>query len=220
MKIKKIKDLGIVIPAHNELDTIDDVTRKTALLADICVINDFSKDGTLDFLKKNRIKHINNVKQLGYEATIVKGIKYFLKKKKYIITFDADLQFKLSDIIKAYNKIKIENADIIVGSRVQKNRITEVILNSYFKFKYNIKDPISGLKIYKTNLLKKILKHSNKNNFLVDIITNAVKKKYKIRNFNIKTNKRLDKPRIGNILNSNFKIFKILIYTFFFKLNK
>jgi len=66
MKIKKIKDLGIVIPAHNEFKTIELVSKKTSLIADICVVNDNSKDGTQNILKKNNIQHINNFKRLGY----------------------------------------------------------------------------------------------------------------------------------------------------------
>ena len=52
MKIKKIKDLGIVIPAYNEFKTIELVAKKTSLIADICVVNDNSKDGTQIILKK------------------------------------------------------------------------------------------------------------------------------------------------------------------------
>ena len=32
MKIKKIRDLGIVIPAHNEFKTIELVAKKTSLI--------------------------------------------------------------------------------------------------------------------------------------------------------------------------------------------
>lgn len=219
MKIKKIKDLGIVIPAHNEFETIKLVAKKTSLIADICVVNDYSKDGTQNILRENDIQHISNLKRLGYEASIVKGIKYFFNKKKFILTFDADLQFKLSDIKKAYKKISNKKVDIVIGSRDIKNRFTENILNFLFNVKFNITDPISGLKIYKTNSVKKIIKYASSKFFLVDIITNASKKNFKIKNFRIKTNKRADKPRVGNLIKSNLKILKILVYVFFFNKN-
>ena len=220
MKIKKIRDLGIVIPAHNEFKTIELVAKKTSLIADICVVNDNSKDGTQNILKKNNIQHINNFKRLGYEASIVRGIKYFLNKKKYILTFDADLQFKLSDIKKAYKIISNKKADIVIGSRDIKNRSTENILNFLFNVRFNITDPISGLKIYNANSVNKIINYANNNFFLVDIITNAIKKNLKIENFKVKTKKRADKPRVGNLIKSNFKILKILIYVFFFNINE
>ncbi len=188
--------------------------KKTSLIADICVVNDNSKDGTQIILKKNNIQHINNFKRLGYEASIIRGIKYFFNKKKYILTFDADFQFHLSDIKKAYKIISKKKVDIVIGSRDIKNRFTEIILNFLFNIRFNIKDPISGFKIYKTNSVKKIINYANNNLFLVDIITFAIKKNFRIKNFEIKTKKRADKPRVGNLIKSNFKIFKILIYLF------
>lgn len=216
MNIKKIKDLGIVIPAYNESKTIKSVSKKASFFADICVVNDNSKDKTQIILKKNNINHISNLKRLGYEASVIKGIKYFYKKKKYVLTFDADLQFRLSDIPKAYNKINYKIADIVIGSRILKNRISEIILSFLFKIKFGIKDPISGLKIYKINSIKKLLKHTKKDLFLVDIISNGFKENLRIFTFNIKTKKRIDEPRIGNLIQSNLKIIKIIFYIFFF----
>ena len=80
MKIKKIKDLGIVIPAHNEFETIKLVAKKTSLIADICVVNDYSKDGTQNILRENDIQHISNLKRLAFQC---KGINI---NKKYILT--------------------------------------------------------------------------------------------------------------------------------------
>jgi len=216
MNIKKIKDLGIVIPAYNESKTIELVSKKASFFADVCVVNDNSIDKTKIILKKNNINHISNLKRLGYEASVIKGIKYFSKKKKYVLTFDADLQFKLSDIPKAYKKINYKSADIVIGSRILKNRISEIILSFLFKLKFGIKDPVSGLKIYKINSIKKILKQARKNLFLVDLISNGFKEKLRILCFNIKTKKRIDESRIGNFIDSNLKIIKIIFYVLLF----
>ena len=69
-----------------------------------------------------------------------------------------------------------------------------------FKFKYEIDDPISGLKIYKVNKLKKIIGQVTENFFLVDILLFAIKKNFKICSKNISIKKRDGDPRVGNSL--------------------
>ena len=94
----------------------------------------------------------------------------------------------------------------------KKNRKIEKLISIFFFKKFKCKDPLSGFKIYKKTTLKKININKINNFFLVDLVVFFFKKGFKIRNYNLVTNSRIDKPRIGNIFVSYFKMLKILIY--------
>ena len=213
MYLKK-KDLGIVIPSYNEEYTIKKAYQSCSKFGEPLVINDCSSDKTLEILKKNNIKHLNNSSNLGYEKSVLKGINYFINKKKYVLTYDSDLQFDGNDIIKLYNIIKKKKLDVLIGARKRKNRISENILEFFFNIKYNIRDPISGLKIYRCSKIKKIIKLIKSDLFLVDLIKISFLKNLKIEYINIITKKRSDNSRVGNIFKANIKIFRIFYKLF------
>ena len=53
---------------------------------------------------------------------------------------------------------------------------------------------------------------------MIWIIINNIKYNIKhIKNYNIKTNLRKDKSRVGNFIKANTKMLKILSYIFFYK---
>ena len=91
------------------------------------------------------------------------------------------------------------------------NRISEDFLNIIFFIKYKINDPISGLKLYKTSLLKKMVYKVSSKLFLVDLIYLSVKYNFNIKNLLIKVNKRIDSPRVGGTIFTNIKILKIIL---------
>ena len=78
--IKKLKKIG-----------------KNKDLYKILISDDNSTDDTINYIKKiqrfEKVNTILNKKNIGYEASIIKGIKYILKNSKYtkyIATLDAD----------------------------------------------------------------------------------------------------------------------------------
>jgi len=72
--------LGIVVPARNEEKTIEKVVISLKKYGDVLVVDDSSSDRTSFLIKKLKINSIKNKNNLGYEATLLKGIKFFLKK--------------------------------------------------------------------------------------------------------------------------------------------
>ena len=130
---------------------------------------------------------------------------------------DADGQHNPVYIDKLMKYLSKNNSDIIIGSRIKKNRFIEIIISLIFKKKYGLIDPLSGFKLYKKEVFKKIGLQNNRNVFLVDLILESIKKGLKIKNYNIKTNLRKDKSRVGNFIKANTKMLKILSYIFFYK---
>ena len=216
---KRHNSLAILIPSFKEKKNFKNLLFKLNKNYKILVIDDSSNDGTSQFLKKNKIKFIRNNKNLGYEKSLIKGFLYTLKIKKikYILTMDADGQHNPVYIDKLMKYLSKNNSDIIIGSRIKKNRFIEIIISLIFKKKYGLIDPLSGFKLYKKEVFKKIGLQNNRNVFLVDLILESIKKGLKIKNYNIKTNLRKDKSRVGNFIKANTKMLKILSYIFFYK---
>jgi len=213
---KKYSSLTILIPVYNEKKKIQELISKLKKKFNILVIDDCSTDGTFNFLKKKRIKFIRNKKNLGYERSLIKGFSIIKKNKKtkYILTMDGDGQHNPKFIKNLFDFLIRNNLDVVIGERCKKNRLIEKLISIIFSIKYNLKDPLSGFKIYKNEKILNINLIKIKKFFLVDLLIFLIEKKVKIRNFKIKTNPRIDKPRVGNSFSTYLKMTKILFYVF------
>lgn len=214
---KKFNSLIILIPAFNELKNFQKRLLQLKKKYNILVVDDGSSDGTEKFLQKSKINYIRNKKNLGYEESLKKGLICLTKKKnfRFILTMDADCQHKNFYIEKIYNYMRKNDYDLVAGSRYKKNRNLEKIISGVSYLKFQIKDPLSGFKIYRKDKIKQINLRKLRYFFLVDLTIFFIKKNFKVSNYNIVTNKRKDNPRIGNFLKSNLKLIKILIYLIF-----
>jgi hypothetical protein len=127
-----------------------------------------------------------------------------------LITFDADGEHQTKDLIRVIKRLKHKNVDMVIGNRDKFNRLSEHILSFLFFIKFDVKDPLSGFKAYSVKKLKKIKNKINTKFYLVDIITLFKAKNFFIKNIHIKTKKRTDKSRVGNIFFTNIKILSLL----------
>lgn len=210
-------ELIILIPCFNEEKTIVNICKKASNFGKVIVIDDKSTDNSKNKIKKEKIKFLFNKKNLGYEKTLLKGFRYALsnfKQAKYILTIDADGELPVKNIPKIIKNIKKNNFDLIIGNRSRFNRISEVLLNLFFKIKFGLRDPISGFKLYKIQSLKKIINQISYNYFLVDILLLFNKFNFTMTNLNIDVKQRIDNSRVGNDLMSNLKILRIILKLF------
>ena len=209
---KKYDSLIILIPSFNELNNLKKFIKEIHKRYKVLIIDDCSSDNTSTWLKKNKINFIKNKKNIGYEQSLIKGLKILSKRKKVekIITMDADGQHKIKYIKKFISVSNNKNPDLIIGSRKKKNRFIESIISKIFQMKYSLEDPLSGFKLYKRAKLKEIKFDNFKKFFLVDLVLEFIKKKHKVISINIETNKRFDNPKVGNLMYTNFKMLSIL----------
>ena len=212
MHKKKYDTLIILIPSFNELNNLKKFIKEIHKRYKVLIIDDCSSDNTSTWLKKNKINFIKNKKNIGYEQSLIKGLKILSKIKKVekIITMDEDGQHKIKHIKKFINVSNNKNPDLIIGSRKKKNRFIESIISKIFQIKYSLEDPLSGFKLYKREKLKKVRFDNFKNFFLVDLVLEFIKKKHKVISINIETNKRFDNPKVGDLMDTNFKMLSIL----------
>ena len=212
MHKKKYDSLIILIPSFNELNNLKKFIKEIHKRYKVLIIDDCSSDNTSTWLKKNKINFIKNKKNIGYEQSLIKGLKILSKVKKVekIITMDADGQHKIKHIKKFINVSNNKNPELIIGSRKKKNRFIESIISKIFQMKYSLEDPLSGFKLYKREKLKEMKFDNFKKFFLVDLVLEFIKKKHKVISINIETNKRFDNPKVGDLMDTNFKMLSIL----------
>lgn len=208
----------ICIPAYNESNLIKDIIIRSKKYGDVIVIDDCSKDGTGEISKKSGAFVLRNMNNLGYEASLNIGYKYFCDKKKYdcFITIDADGQHDPDDIKKFISIYKKSSVDIICGSRKFFNRKTEYLFSFFSKHITKINDPLCGLKLYSRNINEISKSFDSENLIGTELLYKAYKKNFKIINVIIKTKKRIDgESRYASSFIGNLKILRCLF--FFFK---
>jgi glycosyltransferase involved in cell wall biosynthesis len=166
----------IIIPAYNEEGSIEKVLneiKKDINYADILVVNDCSKDNTLEIVKRNNVKCVSNVINMGYAMAVQTGIKYaFQNDYDYVIQMDADGQHIAKEAEKLYKAMKESKADIVIGSRYLKDmgypcpffrRIGTKWFEHLIKLfcHQRIADPLSGFQCLNKRVIERYSKIGN-----------------------------------------------------------
>ena len=196
-----IKKISIVIPCFNEENTIGEIIKRVLtetqnfqnLEFEIIIIDDASKDETINEIKKNndkRIKLFVNSQNFGKGYSLRKGIK---EASGDIILFqDADLEYNPSDYKKLLKPIVEGNADVVFGSRFvggnEKrvlyfwHRIGNLILTllSNMCTNLNLTDMENGYKVFRSNVIKNLNFSENRFGIEPEITAKIAKKKLKI----------------------------------------
>ena len=118
--------LSIIIPVFNEIKTIEKIILRidSVKLYDfekqIIVVDDFSSDGTREYLKELKSKRLDypilfHNKNHGKGRAIKTGLKH--AKGEYTIIQDADLEYDPSNIPMLLNNAIKNNFDVVYGSR-------------------------------------------------------------------------------------------------------
>ena len=123
--------VSVIIPVYNEEKTIIDVLKKVnlqkinSISMEIIVINDGSKDHSLELLKNNSklyTKLINLEKNKGKGGAVREGLKSAVGD--YILFQDADMEYDPSEYEKLLEPIIKQDADIVMGSRLMTSSLT------------------------------------------------------------------------------------------------
>ena len=160
--------ISIIIPAFNEENTIIALLNKVdkvnieGVQKEIIVIDDASKDNTLNLLKNNNklySKLIEFKQNKGKGAAVKSGLEK--ATGDYILFQDADLEYDPNDYIKLLEPVIRFNADIVIGSRLSASQLTRVYYfwhkfgNKFITFVFNILNNTTFTDIYSCYLLFK-----------------------------------------------------------------
>lgn len=111
----------VIIPAYNEEKSIAKVIQKLKKdcgQADYVVVNDCSRDATLDVLERCGAEYLNLPLNLGIGGGVQTGYKYALRNNYDVaIQIDGDGQHDTKYLKDVIRPIEEGTADIVIGSR-------------------------------------------------------------------------------------------------------
>ena len=192
--------LSIIIPVRNESDNLEAIMdyylkNLNSLDYEVLIINDFSKDNTLEkartLFKSKNFKVLNNKKK-GLGGAINLGIKE--ATGSYIAIMMADQSDDINDLVKYNSLINEGDYDAILGSRflrgsnvinypMQKlilNRIFNYLVGFIFWNSYN--DYTNAFKIYKKTVLEEIAPLISESfNIFLEIPLKIISRKYRYK---------------------------------------
>lgn len=207
--------LIIQIPCYNESETLEialnDLPRKLDGVDEIeyLIINDGSKDNTVEVAKKWGVHHIVNFKQnKGLAQGFMAGLDGCLRNgADIIVNTDADNQYCAEDITTLIQPILDGKADMVIGARP----IDQTEHFSYIKKKLqhlgswvvrkasntNIPDAPSGFRAFSREAAMRI-NVVNDYTYTLETIVQAGREKIAITSVPIRTNAELRPSRLFN----------------------
>ena len=205
--------LSVIIPAYNEINTIKEIITKIKLIKiskEIIIVDDFSTDGTREFLKNlddPQIKTFFHKKNYGKSHGVRIGIKE--ARGDIIIIQDADLEYDPQDYYKLIKPIEQGKAKVVYGTRFPKKKGHPSLLHPYeilsnpFYFAnkiltimanilYNAKitDEPTCYKVFDSDVLKSLNLKSERFEFCPEVTAKIRKKGFKIHEVPINYNPR------------------------------
>ena len=194
-----MKNLVIIVPCYNEeanigvvvedvYNNIKTIKQEITGNIDIVIVDDGSKDKSIEIIKEKRKKYNNsdlniiilkNPKNLGLGKTVNNGLEYFIKNYTELdkaIVLDGDASHKAEYMTKLIKASK--NTDIVICSRFRKGSVVQGVpphrqflsigagaYNKLFLPMKNVRDYTCGYRIYSYDIIKKI---KEKYNVIID----------------------------------------------------
>lgn len=113
-------DTWLIVPCYNEGTVIFDVlTHARETFPNIVGVNDGSADDSAAQIRAAGAHLVDHPVNLGQGAAIQTGVEYARKQPgaQYFVTFDADGQHQVKDVVRMIERLRTEPLDIIVGTR-------------------------------------------------------------------------------------------------------
>jgi glycosyltransferase involved in cell wall biosynthesis len=190
--------IAVVIPAHNEAQTIGLVVGDVRALGyDCIVIDDGSVDKTDAVAKQAHGVVLKTKAQSGKGNALKVGFDYVMKNGyEALIAMDGDGQHSPSDIPAFVACCQNTNADIVSGNRMHNprgmplvrlatNRLMSWMISLFCR--QNIPDTQCGFRLIKTNVLQVIKLESSDFEIETEELIKASKKGFKIASVDIQT---------------------------------
>lgn len=118
-------EVWLVVPLFNEAPVIGDVVRGArAVFPNVVCVDDGSSDRSAEEAQRAGAVVVRHPVNLGQGAALQTGFEYALTDPamRWVVTFDADGQHQVSDVLDMLAKARAEDLDVVFGSRFLDDR--------------------------------------------------------------------------------------------------
>lgn len=203
----------IIVPTHNESNTIQDLIMKIKERKyDVVVIDDGSTDNTAEEAKKSGAHIIRHGYNKGKGMSLREGFDYALKNNyDVVITMDGDGQHDPENLKNFIDKMATSKADIIIGNRMDKPKtmpLARFITNKFMSYiiskicRQHIPDSQCGYRLIKTNVLKSIELLTTNFEIESEVLIAASRNNFRIESVPIKTIYRDERSKISPVIDT------------------
>lgn len=216
----------LIVPAYNEEGNIVRVCknlRENYSQYDFVVVNDGSKDRTLELCKENDFPVIALPVNLGLAGAFQTGMKYAYRNGyDYAVQFDADGQHLPEYIENMITEVE-KGKDIVIGSRfvTEKKPLSLRMFGSHLiagtirlTTGFKIKDPTSGMRIFNRETIREFAEKLNYGPE-PDTIAYMIKKGKKVSEVQVKMQERIAGESYLNFSKSILYMLRMMVSLIF-----
>lgn len=163
------EDTWVVIPLYNEATVIGDVVRQTrATFPKIVCVDDGSSDGSAAQAEAAGAVVVRHPVNLGQGAALQTGLAYALADPgmRYAVTFDADGQHQVDDVLVMLRRIRQGDVRVVFGSRflddrTEAARLKKLVLRMAVGYtnlttRTNLTDAHNGLRVLDRSVVERL----------------------------------------------------------------
>jgi dolichol-phosphate mannosyltransferase len=194
--------IALCMPVYNESDGIYEFLSEIEevlndVLDHVVIVNDASTDDTSRVIQnfilsgktKLNIELFENKTNLGHgKTTLVALNRATATNAEVVVAVDGDGQFKIDEIKQAIECFKTEMPDILEGQRIQRSEpffrrattFTVRFIVTALSRKFTV-DGNTPFRIYRTNVLKQILKSTPTSSLIPNIYISIISRRQKLR---------------------------------------
>lgn len=225
----------IIIPAYNEAENIERTIRDVKEHApgfDYVIINDCSRDDTLDILRKNNFHYLNLPVNLGIGGAVQTGYRYaYYHGYDLAVQFDGDGQHNAAYLQAMADELVAADANMVIGSRFikkegfQSSGMRRAGIRHFTRLirlltRKTITDPTSGLRIVDRKLMDLFQADYPKDYPEPESTVMVLSKGYKVQEIPVIMNEREGGVSSISLLNGIYYMIKVSLAILFARIHK
>lgn len=162
-------DVWLIVPVFNEGTVIGEVVRDAMkTFANIVCVDDGSRDNSAEEIRAAGAHLVRHPVNLGQGAAIQTGVEYARAQPgaRYFVTFDADGQHQVDDVVAMLERLRAEDVDIVVGTRfhgdtshipwIKRLILRTVVLLSPRTHRLGLTDAHNGLRVFNRTVAEQL----------------------------------------------------------------
>ena len=163
------EEVWLVVPLYNEAAVIGEVVRRArAVFPNVVCVDDGSSDASAQEAERAGAVVVRHPVNLGQGAALQTGFEYALAVPgmRWVVTFDADGQHQVQDVVAMLDQARAEQLDVVFGSRflddrTQAGALKKLVLRAAVAYtnlttSTKLTDAHNGLRVISRDVLSRV----------------------------------------------------------------